>query len=169
MHPLDPLTPAEIAAATRILKSRNQGNSLHFKNITLIEPPKKGLRKYLAAERSGKVVPDPPRRISALYYHRDTADLFCATVDLRAAKVEKVEQLNARYFGQADIDEVIEVRQRCLSHPKVIERIKSYGLPDSFTVVCDTWPYGRDSAELGRRLAQVRPEFLSQKGQSIGA
>lgn len=158
MHPLDPLTPAEISAAADLVKSHNPVNSVHFKNITLIEPAKKDLRAFLAAERNGKVVPAPARRVSALYHHRGTEDLFCATLDLRAAKVEGIEQLNAHSFGQADMDEVVEVRDECMRHPKVLERIKDYELPENFVVVCDTWPYGRDTAELGRRLAQVRFE-----------
>ncbi|KAK6196994.1 hypothetical protein LQW54_010956 [Pestalotiopsis sp. IQ-011] len=154
MHPLDPLTPTEIAVAAKIVKCINEDQSIHFKNITLIEPPKEKLRKFLAAERNGTSAPLPARRVSSLYYHRGTADLFHTTIDLNLGKVEGTEQLNSRYFGQADMDEAIEVREACLSHPKVTERIRNYGLPESFVVVCDTWPYGRDSAEMGRRLSQ---------------
>ncbi|KAK9771660.1 putative Amine oxidase [Seiridium cardinale] len=167
MHPLDPLSPAEISVAAKIIKSHNPEGSVHFKNITLIEPPKKELRKFLAAERTGKAAPLPARRVSALYYHRGTADLFCATVNLETEKVDGVEQLNSRYFGQVDMDEVVEVRDKCLNHPKVVERIRNYGLPDNFVVVCDTWPYGRDSEKLGRRLSQC---FLyARNGSHPGA
>jgi primary-amine oxidase len=160
MHPLDPLTSAEITAAAKIVQNINTDKSIHFKNITLIEPPKEQLRKFLAAERNGTTAPSPARRVSSLYYHRGTADLFQTTIDLKSGKVEGTEQLNSRYFGQADIDEAIEVRERCLSHPKVLERIRNYGLPKGFVVVCDAWPYGRDSAELGRRLSQVSRDAL---------
>jgi primary-amine oxidase len=37
----------------------------------------------------------------------------------------------------------------------VVQRIKRYELPEDFTVVCDTWPYGRDSSEMLSRLTQV--------------
>lgn len=156
MHPLDPLTPAEIAVAAALIKSRNPENSVHFKNITLIEPPKKELRKFLAAERNGSPISNTlARRVSALYYRRGTADLFVATIDLGTSKVEQMDKLDSRYKGQADMDEAVDVRDKCLTHPAVIQRIQNYGLPDNFTVVCDTWPYGRDTAELNRRLAQV--------------
>ena len=156
MHPLDPLTPSEIILAAKLIKRHNEGRSVHFKNITLIEPPKNELRKFLAAERSGKPLSAvPARRASSLYYIRGTADLYLATVDLGASKLEEAELLDDRYHGQADMDEVVEVRDRCLSHPDVKQRIKDYGLPDNFEVVCDTWPYGRDTQEAPKRLAQV--------------
>ncbi|KAH7176895.1 copper amine oxidase [Dactylonectria macrodidyma] len=168
MHPLDPLTPGEIIAAAKLVRSRNEGKGVHFKNITLIEPPKKDLREFLAAERKGSASPVTlTRRASALYYQKKgetlTADLFVATVDLGASVVEQVENLDTRYYGQADMDEVVEVRDKCLSHPKVIERIAKYRMPENLEVVCDTWPYGRDSDELNGRLAQC---FLYAKDRS---
>ncbi|KAL6399755.1 putative copper amine oxidase [Ilyonectria robusta] len=163
MHPLDPLTPAEITLAATLIKRHNPENSVHFKNITLIEPLKKDLRKFLAAERSGASLPTLPRRVSALYYHRGTADLFYTAVDLGASAIERVEKLDPRYHGQADMDEVVEVRDRCLSHPKVIERIEKYRLPENLSIVCDTWPFGRDEEKQNRRLAQC---FLYAKDRS---
>lgn len=154
MHPLDPLTAVEIATASSVIISNSTGNGVHFKNITLIEPPKSQIRQYLIAERHSATLPSVPRRASSLYYHRGTADLFVATVNLDDRRLERVEKVDSRFHGQADMDEVIEVREKCLSHRRVIEEIKAYGLPDDFTVVCDTWPYGRDSANADRRLAQ---------------
>ncbi|EXJ78706.1 hypothetical protein A1O1_09108 [Capronia coronata CBS 617.96] len=154
MHPLDPLTPAEIAITSMLIKNANPDHSVHFKNITLVEPPRKQLRKFLVAERNGLVGPKLVRRASSLYYHRGTADLFLATVDLDAQKLEKAVQVDGRYHGQADMDEVIEVRDACLRHPRVREEIERYGLPAHFTVVCDTWPYGRDSDQRDQRQAQ---------------
>ncbi|CAI6082696.1 unnamed protein product [Clonostachys chloroleuca] len=164
MHSLDPLTPAEINLVASLIKKANADNTVHFKNIDLIEPPKKVLRKYLFAERNGSVpLPALPRLASALYYHRGTPNLFVATVDLDASRVTRIKKLESRYYGQADMDEVVEVRDACLRHPKVVDRIKSYGLPDNMTVVCDTWPYGRDSDQLNRRIAQC---YLYAKDRS---
>ncbi|KAI0485351.1 putative copper amine oxidase [Xylariaceae sp. FL0804] len=168
MHPLDPLTPAEIAAAAKLIKARNGTTGVHFKNIALVEPPKAELRRFLAAERaspssSSSSVAAPARRASALYYHRGTADLFFATVNLGAGAVEDVEKLDSRYHGQADMDEVLEVRDRCLEHPAVRERIRQYGLPANMKVVCDTWPYGRDEEHNSRRMAQC---YLYAKDES---
>ena len=156
MHPLDPLKAGEISAASSLIKSYEAGKNIHFKNIELIEPPKKELRQFLRNERQKASNATPPcRRVSVLYYHRGTADLFRAVANLSAKEIEDVQPLDSRFHGQADMDEVVEVRDRCLSHPKVLERIKRYGLPDHLTVVCDTWPYGRDSGDRIRRLSQV--------------
>jgi primary-amine oxidase len=164
MHCLDPLTADEIVRTATLLKKHSSKNNLHFKNINLVEPPKKELRKFLAAERRGTIgIAAPTRRTSALYYHHGTTDLFSATVNLDVSKVEQVEKLEARYYGHSDLDEVLVVKEKCLTNPKVVERIKQYGLPDNLTVVCDAWPYGRDSDELDRRLVQC---FLYAKDKS---
>jgi primary-amine oxidase len=157
MHPLDPLTAAEITAAGKLIQDRNPNDVVHFKNIALIEPPKRDLRKYLTAERRGNMVGAAtlPRRVSALYYHRGTVNLFFATVNLDASEVETTEKLDTMYHGHADMDEVLEVRSSCLSHPAVLERIRQHELADDMDVVCDTWPYGRDSDDPVRRMAQV--------------
>ncbi|KAJ9137077.1 Amine oxidase [Pleurostoma richardsiae] len=164
MHPLDPLTPTEIVNVAKLIKSHNQRTGVHFKNIVLIEPPKANLRKFLAAERRASVLPPAPaRRASSLYYLRGTADLYFAIVNLDTSEIEDTEKLDSKYHGQADMDEVLVVRDKCLSHPKVVERIKEYGLPDDMVVVCDTWPYGRDSGDATQRLAQC---FLYAKYRS---
>ncbi|KAH9906005.1 copper amine oxidase [Xylariomycetidae sp. FL2044] len=155
MHPLDPLTPTEIAVAATLIKGSQPDGSVHFKHITLIEPPKSQLRKFLAAERKGATgIPTPIRRASALFYRRGTAHLFVATVDLKGGKLERVEKLDDKYHAHADVNEANEVRSRCLSNPTVQKRIAQYELPKHFTVVCDTWPYGRDTGGRSRRMVQ---------------
>ncbi|RMJ13101.1 hypothetical protein BHE90_004937 [Fusarium euwallaceae] len=163
-HPLDPLSPAEIAVVATLVKSSQPEGAVHFKNITLVEPPKSETRRFLAAERKGATGSvKPTRRASTLFYHRRTVDLFLATVNLDASRLEQVEKLDEKYHGHADMDEVIEVRDTCLRHPAVKARIDRYELPDNFTVVCDTWPYGRDTGGKLRRLAQC---FLYAKDSS---
>jgi primary-amine oxidase len=164
-HPLDPLTAAEIKQVAALVRSRGD-ISLHFKAISIIEPPKKILRAYLAAERGNvrtdsessslpTAVAPPARRASALYYHRGTANLFLATLDLDRNVVEDARQLEPHFHGQADVDEAVELRDMCLAHPKVVEAIRNFKLPENLTVVCDGWPYGRDSETSEPRLVQV--------------
>lgn len=74
MHTLDPLTPTEIILAATLIRNDNPENRVHFKNLTLMEPLKKGLREFLAAERSGSSLPNLPRQVSRLYYHGGTVD-----------------------------------------------------------------------------------------------
>ena len=154
-HPLDPLAPSEITQISSLLKSLSPDRSLHFKIITIIEPPKTQLRAYLKVERNGTSLPPLPRRASALYYHRGTSHLFKATVNVDANTVENVQQLESHFHGQADVNEILEMRDACLRNPKVLERIEKYKLPKHLKVVCDTWPYGRDSENHHPRYVQV--------------
>jgi hypothetical protein len=57
--------------------------------------------------------------------------------------------------GQNDIDEVVELRDKCLSDPKVLEQLKKFKISEHLEVVCDTWPYGRDSEDNLPRYIQV--------------
>ena len=168
-HPLDPLTATEIVQVSALLKPYGPGSGLHFKAIGIIEPPKSTLRSFLSSERDGLKPALPPRRASALFYHRGTSDLFLAEVDLNANRVDKIEQLKSRIHAQADIDEAVAMRDLCLQHPKVLEAVKKFKIPEDLTVVCDTWPYGRDHGEEFPRSVQVRtclpivllPRFLT--------
>lgn len=81
-----------------------------------------------------------------LYYHRGTSDLFRAAVDLggdevglESGKVEIVKKLEEGFHAQADIDEILEMRDVCLADERVGEEVRRYGLPEGMRVVCDTW------------------------------
>jgi primary-amine oxidase len=154
-HPLDPLTSAEILQTSSLLKDQHVNQSLHFKRIAIVEPPKARLRSFLIAERNGDYLPKLTRRASVLYYHRGTADLFSALVNLDSNSVENIEKLDSHFHGQADVDEIIEMRDMCLQNPKVLEEVKRFNLPDELELVGDTWPYGRDSDDCHPRYVQV--------------
>lgn len=121
----------------------------------IIEPPKATLRAFLLSERQGIDSTPLPRCASALFYHRGTSDLFLAEVNLSSNHIEKIEQLESRIHTQADIDEAVTVRDACLQHPKVLDAIKKFKVPEDLTVVCDTWPYGRDHGHEFPRLVQA--------------
>jgi primary-amine oxidase len=162
-HPLDPLSAAEITHISSLIKEKTPGTSLHFKVISIDEPPKQLLRKYLIAERNGGPTSHLPRLASALYYHRGTSNMFLATINLSEHSIDQIKPLEAHFHGQADVDEILEMRDACLKHPKVIEAIKKYQLPDHLKVVCDTWPYGRDSEDHHPRYVQVRNISLNSE------
>jgi len=164
-HPLDPLTGDEIIEISSILKSNLPEKDLHFKVITILEPPKATLRPFLKAERNGGVRSSLPRIASSLYYERGTRNLFLAEVDLGTKSVIKVEKLDSTLHGQNDIDESESLRKACLSDPKVLAEIKKFKLPEELELVCDPWPYGRDSEENLPRYVQVR-FFLNLDFQS---
>lgn len=154
-HPLDPLTADEILQVSSLLRSRTPDKSLHFKIITILEPPKTQLRPFLIAERNGGTQSRPSRKASSLYYHLGTADLFLAEVNLDTNSLERIKKLAPGLHGQNDIDESMALRDACLSHPKVLAEVKKFKLPEHLEVVCDPWPYGRDSEKNLPRYVQV--------------
>jgi primary-amine oxidase len=154
-HPLDPLTAEEILQVSVLLKASNPRKSLHFKIITILEPPKAQLRPFLIAERNGILKTRIPRKASSLYYHLGTTDLFLAKVNLDSHSVESIKKLAPELHGQNDMDESMALRDACLSHPKVLAEIKKFRLPEHLEVACDPWPYGRDSDKNMPRYVQV--------------
>ena len=52
MHPLEPLTPAEITQAATLVREemRDLGDDIRFEVIELKEPPKKGVRDFSAGD-----------------------------------------------------------------------------------------------------------------------
>jgi primary-amine oxidase len=159
-HPLDPLTADEILQVSSLLKAKTPNKSLHFKIVTILEPPKAQLRPFLIAERNGGPQSRPPRKASSLYYHLGTADLFLAEVNLDTNSVEAVKKLAPELHGQNDIDESMALRDVCLGHPKVLAEVKKFRLPEHLEVVCDPWPYGRDSEKNLPRYVQVSSHFI---------
>lgn len=160
-HPLDPLTGDEIIQTSSVLKAKFPEKSLHFKIITITEPPKAKLRPFLKAERNGDIKSNLPRIASSLFYERGTSNLYLAEVDLGTKAVIKVEKLDSKLHGQNDIDETTELRDACLSDPKVVAEIKRFQLPAYLELQCDPWPYGRDSEDNLPRYVQVREKPCS--------
>jgi primary-amine oxidase len=72
-HPLSPLSASELQDAAAIIKASWPAQTdLHFKVVTLQEPPKVEVLKYLDAEHSGAPVPSIPRKAFVNYYIRNT-------------------------------------------------------------------------------------------------
>lgn len=73
MHPLAPLSAEELTSAATILRSAWPANTdLHFKVVTLEEPPKAQAVPYLDAEHSNKPLPSIGRKAFVNYYIRNT-------------------------------------------------------------------------------------------------
>jgi primary-amine oxidase len=72
-HPLAPLSAAELQNAAAIIKaSWPVHTDLHFKVVTLQEPPKAEVLRYLEAEHGGKPLPSLTRKAFVNYYIRNT-------------------------------------------------------------------------------------------------
>lgn len=75
-HALEPVSADEITAAAGLIRSLWPAQTdLHFKVITLLEPPKADVLPYLEAEHSGGELPLLPRKAFVNYYLRNTVSL----------------------------------------------------------------------------------------------
>jgi primary-amine oxidase len=72
-HPLAPLSASELQNAAAIIKASWPAHTdLHFKVVTLQEPPKVEVLKYLEAEHGDKSFPAISRKAFINYYIRST-------------------------------------------------------------------------------------------------
>lgn len=71
-HPFEDLTAGEITRAAQLVQSMHNGTVLSFKAITLEEPDKALMLKFLDAEHKGRKVETPPRVAYCAYYFRGT-------------------------------------------------------------------------------------------------
>jgi len=72
-HPLAPLSAEELRTAASIIKASWPARTdLHFKVVTLQEPPKAEVVKYLDAEHGNKPLPAVSRKAFINYYIRHT-------------------------------------------------------------------------------------------------
>ncbi|KAI1379742.1 putative copper amine oxidase [Hypoxylon crocopeplum] len=155
LHPLDPITPDEIRQTARLLKAHFPEDSLHFKSIALIEPPKSNLRAYLVSERGGREdLPQLDRCTEATFFLRGKEEFYFARLSLQQQTVTNIEPLPAGFFPNGDADEVRSMRETCLNHPAVQAELKKLKLPEGTHVVCTTWPFGRDDGEKMKRTIQ---------------
>lgn len=76
-HPLAPLTGDEITRAAELMRSVWPSNTdLHFKSITLEEPPKAVVLPLLEAEHNGQSAPSIARKAFVNYYIRSTVSAY---------------------------------------------------------------------------------------------
>ncbi|KAL4881325.1 copper amine oxidase [Aspergillus karnatakaensis] len=166
MHPLDPLTPAEISLAAQIVRDAFSSSSLVFRAITLVEPPKRSLVGYLDAERQGTTLPPPPPRVARVLYYLDKPTQF---------RELEANLLDRSIFGEKPLDgkhafvdagEMKKCEKACLSDSGVQEAIKDLDLPEEAVVVCDPWTYSPDGMhDMSRRVVMC---FMYMKLQEHG-
>jgi primary-amine oxidase len=77
IHPLAPINASEIRHAASLISALwPKETDIHFKALTLDEPPKAELVPYLEAEFHGQSLPRIERKVFAAYYLRNTVSLL---------------------------------------------------------------------------------------------
>ncbi|MCW0215939.1 MAG: primary-amine oxidase [Pseudonocardia sp.] len=147
-HPLDPLSPEEIARAVAVLRAGPAGaESFRFVSVTLVEPSKEALR----GDHS-----EVARTAVAVLIDRAANASYEADVDLRTGTVDRWTTLPHGTQPPIMLDEFDEVERTCKADPRVVETLARRGLTDLDLVCVEPWSagyYGVD--DQGRRLMRA--------------
>ncbi|KAI1608197.1 amine oxidase [Exophiala viscosa] len=145
-HPLDPLSPAEIASVSQILRAAFPDHKVIFRVITLAEPPKALLAPYLQAERANQIRPKIPRKAFCQYYLNDRQQFHQVEVDIDTGKLSSREELPGKH-SYTDAEEGTKAEAGCLAEPTVQAALKQLDLPENAVVVVEPWTYAPDGLE----------------------
>jgi primary-amine oxidase len=146
-HPLDPLSAAEIAQTTTILRrDRGVGPRWRIASIELLEPPKALSRTYAAGHPI-------ERSAIAVAWDRETNLAVKAIVSLTGDAVRSWVPQPGRQ-PNATVDEWHECETAMLAHPRVLAALGSRGITDPSLVLVDMWTFGRHN---------IPPQWLERR------
>ncbi len=154
-HPLEPLTPQEIAAAVVILrKEKSLGATTRFATVTLNEPAKETVLSF----KLGDVI---VREAFVIILDNATAQTFEAIVSLTEGTVISWQHIPG-VQPPVMLDEFLECENTVKACPEFIEVIAKRGITDTSLVMVDPWSAGNygledeDGLRLSRALCWVR-------------
>jgi primary-amine oxidase len=153
LHPLDPLSAAEMADAVAIIKQEKKlGPSFRFVSCTLDEPAK----PVVLAHKTEKPA---PRRAFMVLLDNKTGTGHEAVVDLAGKSVVRFEPLPRGIQPGIMLDEFVEAEEMVKKSPLFKEALKKRGLADTSLIMVEPWSagnYGTEPAEdKGRRLMRA--------------
>jgi len=171
-HPFDPLTAGEIASVRRhpsifvlAVPSVNEHqvaslvrsqftHSVLFRVITLVEPRKHEMLRFLEAEYSG-MPPTPPKRIARVHAYIERA-FHELLVDVGARNTISHEVLEGKH-SHVDAAYMQSVEEACLRDVRVQKAIEALKLPEEASVVVEPWTYATDGvSNMSTRITMVR-------------
>jgi primary-amine oxidase len=140
MHPLDPLSPSEIKLVARTVTASLKGDKrVSFNTITLLEPPKEALQKYIFSRG-----PKPPRKAEAIVIGVGTGQISEVFVSLEGTpKVEGWKDLSG-VQPTVTLEDLTGTEEIVRKDPGVIEQCRISGVTDMSKVYCDPWTIGYD-------------------------
>ncbi|PNH38121.1 hypothetical protein VD0004_g8694 [Verticillium dahliae] len=149
VHPLSPLTKAELEQARDIVKLQEAGHTLFFRSGCLQEPVKSKLVPFLQAEHEGRLTDDTPRppRLALLQYDvihaaSKSVQYTQSIIDLGLGK--QVERRVAGPKRQASISlmEFGIFQDACVNSQMFKDAMAEFAIPEHFVIAIDPWPYG---------------------------
>ncbi|EWC47784.1 Cu amine oxidase 1 [Drechslerella stenobrocha 248] len=150
-HPLDPLSPTEIARAVSIV--REAKGQLGYNAVTIAEPKKAQMTAWLAAPEHAE---KPARQAEVVAIDR-TGAIWDGIVDLDAKMILQWEKLEG-VQPLITMEDLIETDRVVKADLKVIEQCGILGIPpsDMHKVYADPWTIGYDERfGNGTRLQQA--------------
>jgi primary-amine oxidase len=147
-HPLDALTPAEIATTTELLRRAGKADDATlYGAITLIEPPKDEVRAWVPGKPFGR------RALVVMRQHGTTIE---ARVDVAAKKIEDVREVPGAQPMIMD-QEWARARDAFMKDPRFLAALEKRGLKPDKTIICTPNSSGYFPAEKGqgRRILKV--------------
>lgn len=121
-----------------------QDQHLVLRVITLSEPLKVDMIRYLDEEHAGQIpTATPPRMAMVQFYVKSPKDFRQAKVDLAAGIVVEQEKLTGRH-SYIDAEDMKQSEIACIADARVQAAIKSCKLPKGAKVVVEPWTYATD-------------------------
>lgn len=162
LHPLEPLTAAEIKQAAELVRAKHPGAELYFPLLSLREPTKEELRDHSA----GKPI---ARRAAVVVRDHGAHKSYEATVDLTAKQVTAWKELTG-IQPTVLLGEYKKVTDIVRANAKWREAMKKRGIEDVTQVNFDAWAPGYlqiPGAE-SARLMRVVPFFRGTGTNAYG-
>lgn len=135
LHPLEPLTAAEINQAVSLLRQqKNVGDGFRFPSVTLHEPPKALVQAYQPGDRF-------EREVAVILLDNATGQTYEAIVSLTQGQVIFWRQVPG---VQPNImaDELVECEAVVKAHPDFHAALAKRGITDLDLVMVDPWAPG---------------------------
>jgi primary-amine oxidase len=167
LHPLDPLTPEEIAAAVSIVRKDEGlgGKPVRFASLTLKEPAKDVVLGF----KSGDVI---RRRAFIVLIDGAAAKTYEAIVSLNEGVIESMTYI-PDVQPSIMLSEFVDCEATVKASPLFHEALAKRGITDIDLVMVDPWSAGNHGIEdeKGIRLAQhcaafaPAPSTMDMQGQ----
>ncbi|ODV93130.1 hypothetical protein PACTADRAFT_72206 [Pachysolen tannophilus NRRL Y-2460] len=162
-HPLDPLSSAEIKAATDVIKNKYAGHKINFNTVTLREPTKKAFLEW--KDKNG---PLPPRLAYFVILEDGVSGVQEGVIDLGSLAITSLKNI-------VGVQPILTVEDLCSTEsvirndPKVIEQCVLSGVPanEMHNIYCDPWTIGYDERwGSSKRLQQALMYYRSNEDDS---
>jgi primary-amine oxidase len=141
-HPLDPLSPGEISLVAKVVREYAKGKDkeVSFNTITLVEPAKDVLQKYLFSHGAR-----PVRTTEAIVIGVGSGQISEVVVTLEGGKA-RVQTWKDVYGVQPTItlEDLCATEAIVRKDPGVREQCRISGVTDMTKVYCDPWTIGYD-------------------------